>query len=78
MVIDCIDTIDVTQTEFEDIINQLDDKDLEIGEGAWSLLTIMTEDGMVPEVDRFLAHVRLFYSTFVKKLIQKFPPCCLT
>ena len=33
----------------------------------------MTENGMVPEVDRFFVHVHLFYSTFVKKLFQKFP-----
>ena len=38
-----------------------------------SLSVVMTEEGMAAEVTQFLAHVRIFYSTFVKKLINKFP-----
>ena len=68
-----IDLTDITKTQFKDHSNQLDDEDLEIGECAWSLSVVMTEDGMTTEVTQFLAHVCTFYSTFGKKLINKFP-----
>ena len=73
VLVDSIDFTDITKTQFEDSSKQLDDEDLEIGECARSLSVVMTEDGMAAGVTQFLAHARIFYSTFVKKLINKFP-----
>ena len=73
VLIERIDVADITKTQFCDINNQLDDGDPVIGEASRSLVDSMIEDGMVPEVTRFFAHVRVFYSTFVKKLVNKFP-----
>ena len=68
-----IDTDDVRKTPFEDPSFQLDDDKVEVGDEARQLTQNLREDGMDPEVDLFFHHVRHFYSTFVKTLINKFP-----
>lgn len=64
---------DITRTPFEEQSNQLDDDNLEVGESAWLLAQDLRENGMGPEVDIFFHHVRLFYTSFVKTLLKKFP-----
>ena len=46
---------------------------VDIGQEARKLVDSLCEEGMVPEVNVFFDHVRLFYITLVEKLIQKFP-----
>ena len=57
-----IDLADITETKFDDIRNQVNDYDLQIGEDARSLLNTMMEDGMVPDITKLIVHVCLFYT----------------
>ena len=68
---DAID--DVTKTPFKEPSSQLNDDQLEVGEEARQLDQRQREDGMGAEVDIFFHRVRLFYVTFVKTLMKKFP-----
>ena len=70
---DVIDIDDITRTPFVEQNNQLDDDKVEFGERARLLAQHLCENGMGPEVDFFFHHVRLFYTTFVKTLMKKFP-----
>ena len=60
---------DVTNTPYNIADNQLGNEEVDIGEEAWALVDSLCEEGMVPEVNVFFDHVRLFYATLVEKLI---------
>ena len=70
---------DITMAPYEDVVNQLENADIEVGEEARTLADSLCVDGMEPEVIRFFNHVRLLYSMFVKMLIIHSPQqFCLT
>ena len=76
-----IDISDITKTPYDITTNQLGNDEVEIGSQTCTLVDRLYEEGMGPEVNVFFDHVRLFYTTLVKKLIEKLPsiqPFCQT
>ena len=73
VLIESIDLNDITNTPYSIADNQLGNEVVDIGEEARKLVDSLCEEGMVPEVNVFFYHVRLFYTTLGEKLIQKFP-----
>ena len=70
---DAIDLNDITKTPYSIAANQLGNDEVEMDEEARALVDSLCEEGMEAETNAFFDHVRLFYTTFVDKLIQKFP-----
>ena len=70
---DAIDMDDITKTPFKEPSHQLDEETLEVGEEARVLAKNLQEEGMGPEVSHFFHHIKVFYTTFVKTLMKKFP-----
>ena len=62
---------DLTKIEYSDTDNQLPDEDMFIGDETTAFYLNLTENEGY-SVNNFYVHVRLFYETFLNKLIDKF------
>ena len=71
--IDAIDVNNVTKTRYDVSANHLENGDVEFGDEARALAISLCDEGMEGEVNLFVDHAKLFYSTLVKKLFEKFP-----
>ena len=70
---DAINLNDATETPYDTAANQLGNNEIDVGVDAQVLSDSLCDEGMEPEVNKCFDHVRLFYCTFVKTLIKKFP-----